>query len=77
VATFVLFFVFRKNKQPIFVTEKTVVTDYFPTALLIGTVRPTDPRLVPAGQAGGDQRHHLHFVVCDRPDPAVCHLPGF
>ena len=38
VATLVLFFVFRKNKQPIFVTEKTAVTDYFPTALLIGTV---------------------------------------
>jgi Na+/H+ antiporter NhaD/arsenite permease-like protein len=34
----VLLYVFRKDKQPIHVVERTKVTDYFPTALLVGTV---------------------------------------
>jgi len=34
-ATFVLIWIFRKEKQPIAAIEKTVVTDYFPTILLI------------------------------------------
>lgn len=37
-ATLVLLYIFRKNKQPIYVSEKTEVKDYFPTFLLIGTV---------------------------------------
>ncbi|MDR1928324.1 MAG: arsenic transporter [Oscillospiraceae bacterium] len=37
-ATGVLFVAFRKEKQPIHLEEKTQVKDYFPTALLLGTV---------------------------------------
>ena len=38
VSTFVLMFLFRKDKEPIKAMERTVVKDYFPTALLVGTV---------------------------------------
>ncbi len=38
VATLVLLLVFRKEKQGIDVTDKTVVNDYFPTVLLVGTI---------------------------------------
>jgi Na+/H+ antiporter NhaD/arsenite permease-like protein len=37
-ATLVLLWVFRKEKQPIETFERTVVEDYFPTALLLGTI---------------------------------------
>lgn len=35
---FVLFYLFRKEKQPVDVTEMTKVTDFFPTFMLSGTV---------------------------------------
>jgi Na+/H+ antiporter NhaD/arsenite permease-like protein len=38
VATFVLLWLFRKDRQPIQVGERTDVSDYFPTVLLGGTV---------------------------------------
>ncbi len=38
VSTLVLLFVFRKDTQPINSLQRTVVTDYFPTILLVGTV---------------------------------------
>lgn len=38
VSTFVLLFLFRKEKQPVKSMERTVVTDYFPTVLLVGIV---------------------------------------
>ena len=38
VSTFVLLFLFRKEKQPVKTMERTVVTDYFPTVLLVGIV---------------------------------------
>ncbi len=38
VSTLVLLFVFRKEKQPVKAMERTVVTDYFPTVLLVGIV---------------------------------------
>ncbi len=38
VSMFVLVYLFRKDKEPINVLERTVVTDYFPTVLLVGTV---------------------------------------
>lgn len=38
VSTLVLLLVFRSYKQPIEVTDKTVVEDYFPTVLLVGSV---------------------------------------
>ena len=38
VSTFVLLWLFRKDRQPIRMTEKTRVDDYFPTVLLVGTV---------------------------------------
>ena len=38
ISTFVLMYVFRKDKQRIHLTERTVVTDYFPTFLLLGTI---------------------------------------
>jgi Na+/H+ antiporter NhaD/arsenite permease-like protein len=38
VSTFVLMYLFRKEKQPIHIMEKAVVEDYFPTVLLVGTV---------------------------------------
>lgn len=34
----ILLFLFRKQSQPITATEREVVTDYFPTVLLLGTV---------------------------------------
>lgn len=37
-STLVLLFIFRKDKQPIKVLERTSVEDYFPTILLIGMV---------------------------------------
>lgn len=38
VSTLVLMYAFRKYKQPIHLTENTVVKDYFPTVLLVGMV---------------------------------------
>ena len=38
VSTFVLLFVFRKYNQPIDTKNRTPVTGYFPTVLLVGTV---------------------------------------
>lgn len=38
ISTFVLMYVFRKDKQKIHLAERTVVTDYFPTFLLLGTI---------------------------------------
>ena len=38
VATLVLYFIFRKHKDPISIDEHTVVTDYFPTALMLGVI---------------------------------------
>ena len=38
VATFVLFYMFRKDDHPINVKDRAVVNDYFPTILLSGTV---------------------------------------
>lgn len=38
VSTFVLLYCFRKDTQPIHMTERTQVTDYFPSVLLLGTV---------------------------------------
>ncbi len=37
-SAFVLLFVFRKQRQPISVGERTVVKDYFPTVLLVSTI---------------------------------------
>lgn len=37
-STLILLFVFRKDNQKIEVKDKTVVEDYFPTALLVGTI---------------------------------------
>lgn len=37
-STFILIFVFRKEKQPVNNSERTVVTDYFPTMLLLGII---------------------------------------
>ena len=34
----VLLYVFRKDKQPVYVVERTKVKDYFPSALLLGMV---------------------------------------
>jgi Na+/H+ antiporter NhaD/arsenite permease-like protein len=38
VSAIVLLFLFRKDKQPIHMDEKTKVTDYLPTYLLLGTI---------------------------------------
>jgi Na+/H+ antiporter NhaD/arsenite permease-like protein len=38
VSTFVLMYIFRKDKQPVSAMERTVVEDYFPTFLLVGMV---------------------------------------
>ncbi len=38
VSAIVLLFLFRKDKQPIHMEEKTEVTDYVPTYLLLGTI---------------------------------------
>ena len=38
VSMFVLMYLFRKDKAPLKALERTVVTDYFPTFLLLGTV---------------------------------------
>ena len=38
VSMFVLIYLFRKDKAPLKALERTVVTDYFPTFLLLGTV---------------------------------------
>lgn len=38
VSTFVLLYVFRKENLRIHVTDRTKVTDYFPTVLLLGTI---------------------------------------
>ncbi len=38
VSALVLLFLFRKDKQPIHIEEKTVVTDYVPSYLLLGTI---------------------------------------
>jgi Na+/H+ antiporter NhaD/arsenite permease-like protein len=37
-STFTLMWLFRKDTQPIKMEEKTIVTDYFPTFLLVGTI---------------------------------------
>lgn len=38
ISTLVLIYLFRKDRQPIKVEEKQIVTDYFPSYLLVGTV---------------------------------------
>lgn len=38
VSMFVLMYLFRKDKSPLKAMERAVVTDYFPTVLLLGTV---------------------------------------
>jgi len=38
VSAFILLYLFRKDNQPIHLTEKTVVKDYFPSVLLVGMV---------------------------------------
>ena len=38
VSAFVLLYVFRKQRQPIHADERTLVTDYFPSVLLVATV---------------------------------------
>lgn len=38
VATGVLYYVFRKDNQPVHLTEMTKVTDFFPTFLLVGVI---------------------------------------
>lgn len=38
VATFVLYVVFRKDNQQVHLEEKTIVTDYLPTFLLVGVI---------------------------------------
>lgn len=38
VSALILLFLFRKDKQPIHMQEKTVVTDFLPTYLLLGTI---------------------------------------
>ncbi len=38
VSTLVLVYVFRKDNQPVTANERTIVTDYFPSFLLLGTV---------------------------------------
>lgn len=38
IATIVLLIVFRKDNQPIHFGDRTVVTDYFPSVLMVGTV---------------------------------------
>lgn len=38
VSAFVLLYVFRKQRQPISMGERTVVTDYVPTVLLVSTI---------------------------------------
>ena len=37
-STFVLMYIFRKDSQPISIKDRTVVTDFFPTVMLAGTV---------------------------------------
>lgn len=37
-STLVLLYIFRKDRQPIHVEEKTIVKDFFPTILLVGMV---------------------------------------
>lgn len=38
IATLVLYFIFRKHKEPVSIEEKTVVTNYFPTVVMLGVV---------------------------------------
>lgn len=38
VSTIILLYIFRNDTQPISLTEKTIVKDYFPTVLLLGMV---------------------------------------
>jgi Na+/H+ antiporter NhaD/arsenite permease-like protein len=38
VSALVLLYVFRKDKQPININEKTIVTDYVPSVLMLGTI---------------------------------------
>lgn len=38
VSAFILLYLFRKDNQPIHLTEKTVVKDFFPSVLLVGMV---------------------------------------
>ena len=38
VSTFVLLYIFKKEKQPIKALDRTVVTDFFPSVLLVGMV---------------------------------------
>ena len=37
-ATIVLYFIFRKHKEPVSIDEHTVVTNYFPTFLMLGVI---------------------------------------
>jgi Na+/H+ antiporter NhaD/arsenite permease-like protein len=37
-SAFILYFIFRKDKQPIHLAEKTKVTDFFPSYLLLGMI---------------------------------------
>lgn len=37
-STFVLMYVFRKENKPVELQDKTIVTDYFPSVLMVGTV---------------------------------------
>jgi Na+/H+ antiporter NhaD/arsenite permease-like protein len=38
VSALVLLYVFRKDRQPININEKTIVTDYVPSVLMLGTI---------------------------------------
>ncbi|MDR2753769.1 MAG: arsenic transporter [Oscillospiraceae bacterium] len=68
-ATALLFVVFRKEKQPIHLEEKTKVQDYFPTALLLGTVLALIlvsflPKTVTLGSFTATKPAALNGIIC-------------
>lgn len=60
ISAFVLLILFRKDKQPIHMEEKTVVTDYVPTYLLLGTIL----LLIVASFLGFPESVPINGIIC-------------
>jgi Na+/H+ antiporter NhaD/arsenite permease-like protein len=64
-ATILLLYLFRKNKEEVTPMEKTVVKDYFPTILLLGTiVLLIGASFIPGGLLQGWISENINGLIC-------------
>ena len=70
-STLMLLWIFRKEKQPVTALEKTVVTDYFPSVLLILMVPSAHCSVFHPQYSAYHQRYHLYDALCGGDDPCA------